>query len=225
MKKEWILNEEEKESRRRQIEENRIKKFGDKRKASNGSTICTLPDIDAQETDTLLNVMHSEEITDYVETIKNFDINDVNMPSDKTTDIVDEPIYTISISPDKLMEGVAKRFDLTLQKLVTTLKNLGAFQSLSLNDQIAMVKHNCFELEILNAGLGFNHKTEGWIFKGNNFLALLKYYLNTIAKEFDSDLHILGLLIPVILFNPERPNIIHKDMIELQQQLYLYLLQ
>ncbi|CAG2162658.1 unnamed protein product, partial [Oppiella nova] len=192
MKKEWILNDEEKESRRRQIEENKIKRFGDKRKA----------------------IMNS----------------------------MDEPMYTISISHNKLMESSAQKFDINLQELVTTIMNLGAFQSLSLNDQIAVVKYNCFELELIKAGLGFNHKTGSWIFKGDNnllcklelnsfngfkhnFLAILKYYLNTFAKEFDSDLHILGLLIPVILFNPERPNIIHKDMIELQQQLYLYLLQ
>ncbi|CAG2165840.1 unnamed protein product [Oppiella nova] len=230
---EWILNEEEKESRRRQIEENRIKRFGDKRKASYNFCAISCQSCKAFfrrtafKYETRRFCIKCRLRKCFTVGMKKEWILNAEEKESRRRQIEENRIK----SPDKFMEESAQKFDINLQQLVITIKNLGAFQSLSLNDQIAVVKYNCIELDILKAGLGFNHKTESWIFKGDNnllckielnsfdgfkynFLALLKYYLNTIAKEFDSDLHILGMLIPVILFNPERPNIIHKDMIE-----------
>ncbi|CAG2101350.1 unnamed protein product, partial [Medioppia subpectinata] len=44
------------------------------------------------------------------------------------------------------------------------------------------------------------------------------------GTAWDNDPYVVDLLVTIILFNPDRPNLIHKEMVKLQQQLYMYLL-
>ncbi|CAG2115064.1 unnamed protein product [Medioppia subpectinata] len=114
---------------------------------------------------------------------------------------------------------------------------------LCLNDRIAMVKYGCIAFNLLKAGAFYKREVAGLYFPMNgqdnwvalslesitglqtNIHSLFKSYFDTFVTNFDSDIHILELIMPVLLFNPDLPNIINRDSIELQQQLYLYLLQ
>ncbi|CAG2174571.1 unnamed protein product [Oppiella nova] len=49
--------------------------------------------------------------------------------------------------------------------------------------------------------------------------------MTQIGHEWDTDLDILNLLSTIVLFDPNRPNIIHKDMIAFEHQINKYLLQ
>ncbi|CAG2104611.1 unnamed protein product [Medioppia subpectinata] len=151
-------------------------------------------------------------------------------------------IHVVLNSKDQLMEISARNFDKSVIKLVEKTKQLSAFQSLGLNDQIALVKYSCIEIQLLKFGLFYRHENDSYIvdldknkslvltselFKGFklNMYRLLKEFTEVFANDLCSDLHILELLMPILLFNPERPNIEQKDSVELQHQLYLYLLE
>ncbi|CAG2116004.1 unnamed protein product, partial [Medioppia subpectinata] len=52
---------------------------------------------------------------------------------------------------------------------------------------------------------------------------LFNKFLDNVCPEWQWDLIVLDLLTAIILFNPNRPNLIHRDIIRLEQQLYLLL--
>ncbi|CAG2100067.1 unnamed protein product [Medioppia subpectinata] len=50
-------------------------------------------------------------------------------------------------------------------------------------------------------------------------------FLGNIGLDWDSDTLIIDLLTAIILFNPNRPNLLNKNMIKLQQNIFIHLLQ
>ncbi|CAG2100130.1 unnamed protein product [Medioppia subpectinata] len=145
-------------------------------------------------------------------------------------------------SPEELMNYSVEVFDSYLSDFVDSIKKISAFQHICLNDQIALVKYGCLEVKMIRIGVSFDIKNKCWsfqtdnndtiklsldLFKGfkTNTYSVLKKYLLRVVNELDHDHLILNLLVPILFFNPERPNIIHKEVVVLQQQLYVYLLQ
>ncbi|CAG2161447.1 unnamed protein product [Oppiella nova] len=61
-------------------------------------------------------------------------------------------------------------------------------------------------------------------FKRNAY-KLCKRFMKNISREWDSDDVVLNLLTAIILYNPNRPDLIHRDSVKYQQLLYQYLLQ
>ncbi|CAG2183224.1 unnamed protein product, partial [Oppiella nova] len=56
-------------------------------------------------------------------------------------------------------------------------------------------------------------------------LTVFKDFLNNMIPGWNKDSIIIDLLTVIILFNPNRPNLRHKHYVNLEQQLYIYLLQ
>ncbi|CAG2177376.1 unnamed protein product [Oppiella nova] len=56
-------------------------------------------------------------------------------------------------------------------------------------------------------------------------LTVFKDFLNNMIPQWNTDSIIMDLLTVIILFNPNRPNLRHKHYVNLEQQLYIYLLQ
>ncbi|CAG2183330.1 unnamed protein product, partial [Oppiella nova] len=50
-------------------------------------------------------------------------------------------------------------------------------------------------------------------------------FLDKILPEWDSDNIIIDLLTAIILFDANRPKLLHRESVKLQQQCYMYLLQ
>ncbi|CAG2103045.1 unnamed protein product, partial [Medioppia subpectinata] len=151
--------------------------------------------------------------------------------------------YQLVVSADYIMKESVKKFDQNMAKFVNNIQPLKAFQNICFNDRIAMIKYGCIEINLLKTCSFYKYEIAGWYLPlreynnfwvcvpldtitglKNNVISLLSIYLNTFVTEFDSDIHIIELLMPLMLFNPDRPNIINRDVIEQQQQLYLYLL-
>ncbi|CAG2163907.1 unnamed protein product [Oppiella nova] len=82
-------------------------------------------------------------------------------------------------------------------------------------DQLLLVKKGCFEDNDYSLRIG------GEIFE----LTVFKDFLNNMIPQWNQDSIIMDLLTVIILFNPNRPNLRHKHYINLEQQLYIYLLQ
>ncbi|CAG2180794.1 unnamed protein product [Oppiella nova] len=51
-----------------------------------------------------------------------------------------------------------------------------------------------------------------------------KIFFHSICPQLDNDPIVLNLLTAIILFTPNRPNLIHHEAVILQQQIYTYLL-
>ncbi|CAG2173965.1 unnamed protein product [Oppiella nova] len=135
-----------------------------------------------------------------------------------------------------------KMTDQTVRQLIKMSKRMVGFKSLCQHDQIALLKGGCTELIILRSVVSYNYEREYYTIvmdsnnatlikldvlkqaKGNVYEAHKKF-MHAFKSEWDSDTTIIDLLIAITLFSPERRNIINKDTIKLEQQVYMYLLQ
>ncbi|XP_054153969.1 nuclear hormone receptor HR96-like [Oppia nitens] len=142
---------------------------------------------------------------------------------------------------EEMCQLMAVKVDTEIRNLVTVSKGLSAFNNMCENDQISLLKYGSLEIFCMRSVLTYDYSNDSWtlVMEDNqsiilNFRTLPeaesvfishKNYLRKLGKEWDSDPYILDLLTAIVLFNPDRPNLIHKDMVKLQQQLYMYLLQ
>ncbi|CAG2114298.1 unnamed protein product, partial [Medioppia subpectinata] len=77
-------------------------------------------------------------------------------------------------------------------------KGLKGFADLRPEDQYSLFKYGCIQIIYIRQLTHYNQNT--------------RYF-------------IMNMLTAIILFDPNRPNLIHRDIIRLEQQLYIYLLQ
>ncbi|XP_054169173.1 nuclear hormone receptor HR96-like [Oppia nitens] len=147
-------------------------------------------------------------------------INDINMYTEYITNV-----YT---------QGVQTFFCLT--------NNLQTFNQLCETDKISLVKYGAIEILSVRSLETFNYEHQYWtinIDETQSVLLPLEYikdlvntpyeayktFFNIIIPEINSDSVTLDLLSAILLFNPNRPNIVHKHFVKLQQNKYIYLLQ
>ncbi|CAG2170970.1 unnamed protein product [Oppiella nova] len=91
-----------------------------------------------------------------------------------------------------------QKFELFLHRYIFISKCLTSFKCLCDDDQLALIKYSCIEAMLMLTSMYFDNKDEKWTFV---------------------------LLMAIILFNPDRPNLTDRELIKVQQQLYMYLLQ
>ncbi|CAG2121568.1 unnamed protein product, partial [Medioppia subpectinata] len=108
---------------------------------------------------------------------------------------------------------------------------INGYKNLCQHDQIALMKAGCTEIIILRSVQTYNFERDFWsIVKDSKNPTLIKLdalkpslrpcifeahkrFMAQIGHEWDNNLDILNLLSTIVLFDPNRPNIIHKDMI------------
>ncbi|CAG2100000.1 unnamed protein product [Medioppia subpectinata] len=129
-----------------------------------------------------------------------------------------------------------------IQNVITLSKKLSTFQDLCEDDKIALIKYGFSDILCLRSVAYYDRPNEFWTLimdNGNSFIVKLdilksmrtelyntyKTNLHNVCGEWDSDPVILDMLTAIALFNPTRPNLIKRDVIKLQQNIYLYLLQ
>ncbi|CAG2105656.1 unnamed protein product [Medioppia subpectinata] len=121
-------------------------------------------------------------------------------------------------------------------------KCLPAFNQLSDTDQLSLIKYGCFDICALRSVLCFNYDYEYWNYQmGADKSVILKLdllkaekrniygsyhtFLTNIGRQWDSDPIVIDLLTTILLFNPDRPELMSRELIRLQQNIYMYLLQ
>ncbi|CAG2099982.1 unnamed protein product [Medioppia subpectinata] len=127
--------------------------------------------------------------------------------------------------------------------VVSIIKALTKNVDICHNDQIALVKYSSMEISVLRANYDYDLQTEKWTLfiqdpcnlcvfpldvlkdEKRNLYGVYKSHLNKIIPEWNWDRVLVDLLTVIILFNPNRPNIINSDIVKFRQQLYIYLLQ
>ncbi|CAG2168562.1 unnamed protein product [Oppiella nova] len=132
--------------------------------------------------------------------------------------------------------------DRDIKNIIAFTKNLKGFEMLCEGDQISLIKYGCIDLLYMRSVLKYNYDNQYWnlyidnktsvkldleILRGGqrNIYGAHKTYLQQIGREWDRDSIIIDLLTSIVLFNPNRPNLEHPDIVKLQQYIYLYLLQ
>ncbi|CAG2168328.1 unnamed protein product [Oppiella nova] len=88
--------------------------------------------------------------------------------------------------------------DRDAKDVIKFTKKLNTFNNICANDQLALIKYGCLEVLLLRYTMLYDINTEYWTWV---------------------------LMTAIVLFNPNRPNLIHRDVVKAEQQLYIYLLQ
>ncbi|XP_046438501.1 nuclear hormone receptor HR96-like isoform X2 [Daphnia pulex] len=144
-------------------------------------------------------------------------------------------------SGDPTLLNVINLTDIAIRRIIKMAKKLAAFKTLCQEDQIALLKGGCTELMILRSVMSYdadkgcwkiphtdshmNHiKVEVLKEAQGNLYEEHQRYIQSFDPLWRSDEHIMLLLSAITLFDPNRPHVIHRDAIKLEQESYYYLL-
>ncbi|CAG2103174.1 unnamed protein product [Medioppia subpectinata] len=115
---------------------------------------------------------------------------------------------------------------------LTNIVDINCSCNKMLNRDLALIKYGCLEILVLRSSILYDINTDYWTMAYNSddqrvdsFKLVALNYLTKIVSEWNRDYIILDLLTAIILFNPNRPNLTHRDVVKAEQQLYIYLLQ
>ncbi|CAG2116110.1 unnamed protein product [Medioppia subpectinata] len=145
---------------------------------------------------------------------------------------------------EEVKQSVVPRMESDFKAMVNVCKSLHTFRCVCDSDRMALFKPASREaLMLYKFGLRYDYGNQCWyninmddgtvyvhnvdVFKQipGNAYPVAKRLLYNIENIMDTDHYIIQLvLIPILLFNPERPNLMYKDLVKLQQRLYMYLL-
>ncbi|XP_076368550.1 nuclear hormone receptor HR96-like [Tachypleus tridentatus] len=139
--------------------------------------------------------------------------------------------------PDPSLLDVINMTDHAIRRLIIMSKRIHGFKTLCQEDQIALLKGGCTELMLLRSVMTYDPEKDCWqgpqamsikvdILKEakGNIYEEHKRFINSFDVTWRSDENIMLLLSAITLFTPERPNIVHKNVVSLEQKNYYYLL-
>ncbi|CAG9862189.1 unnamed protein product [Phyllotreta striolata] len=127
-----------------------------------------------------------------------------------------------------------------VRRLIKMAKKIGAFRNMCQEDQVALLKGGCTEIMLLRSTMNYDSKKQIWqiphsvenlrlnvdilkLAKGNIYMDHDKF-IKTFCPLWKDDENIILILGMVLLFCPDRPKIVHQDVIKLEQNAYYYLL-
>ncbi|CAG2165754.1 unnamed protein product [Oppiella nova] len=134
------------------------------------------------------------------------------------------------------------RLEVDAQNIVKYTKDMTKLIGVCEDDKLTLIKQGCMEIILLRANYCWDSQAEKWtIFLDNsnsfvipldllrnekrNLYNTYKSYFRKILPEWNWDSVILDLLTAIVLFNPNRLNLVNKDAVKFQQQMYIHLLQ
>ncbi|CAG2109058.1 unnamed protein product [Medioppia subpectinata] len=116
---------------------------------------------------------------------------------DWMTQSVPKNIFIVKKS-STLYQLMRNRYEWVIEKFATFTKMLNSFTCIAPDDQLSLFKYSCVELSCLKMFTEFNEQ----------------------SMMFN-----MSLLMTILLFNPNRPDLKYRHYVKLEQQLYIYLLQ
>ncbi|CAG0915364.1 unnamed protein product [Notodromas monacha] len=141
---------------------------------------------------------------------------------------------------DPSLISVINMTDLAIRRIIKMMKRVNGFKNLCQEDQIALLKGGCTELMILRSVMTYDPEVNSWkiphtstpsivkldVLKkaGGNLYEEHQRFIKSFTPLWRNDENIMLILGAVTLFSPERPNVIHKDVVKLEQDSYYYLL-
>lgn len=145
----------------------------------------------------------------------------------------------LACDPEPSLVDVINMTDHAIRRLIKMSKRIAAFKSLCQEDQLALLKGGSTELMLLRSVMSYDAERDCW--KGpdprlmsirldilkearGNVYEEHKRFINAFRPEWRLDENIMLLLSAITLFTPERPNLVHRDVVTFEQDTYLHLL-
>lgn len=246
MKRELILNEQQKQQRRVKIHENRLRRQGvpvstsadeglspDSKSSDDNSSIKSEsePHVLASGIDTeALDGLQEDQREKIVEVMKAFQLSfDAPMPY--------QPM-TAPSSTDFLNMA-----DSSVRRLVKMAKHLSIFRKLDQEDQICLLKGAVVEVLILRSAKMFDTSRQGWsVVKGGkqhsvsaaslkfgddesmSFFGQYQRFATTLLSATQRDNVVLMLMIVMVVLSPDRSSLQAKEVVTQAQEMYADLL-
>ncbi|XP_076240219.1 nuclear hormone receptor HR96 [Calliopsis andreniformis] len=129
---------------------------------------------------------------------------------------------------------------IAIRRLIKMAKKINAFKNMCQEDQIALLKGGCTEMMILRSAINYDAEKDMWLIphsqesisnikvdvlkeaKGNLYAEHTRFISSFDPKWRDEN--IILILSAIALFTPDRPKVVHNDVIKLEQNSYYYLL-
>lgn len=117
-------------------------------------------------------------------------------------------------------------------------KKISAFKNMCEEDQLALLKGGCTEMMILRSAINYDSDKHVWKIphtqermsnikvdvlkeaKGNLFAEHTKFF-HTFDPQW-KDENVILILSAIALFTPERPKVVHSDVVKLEQVRYFF---
>ncbi|RWS30466.1 nuclear hormone receptor 48-like protein [Leptotrombidium deliense] len=151
----------------------------------------------------------------------------------EANEILKLPLST-SLTPDSSngsFMDVIRMTDQAIRRIIQMAKKISGFRNLCQEDQVALLKGGCTELMILRSVMSYNIEKDCWqVCDANKCKILLKLdvlkqanvnlyeahkkFINSFDISWRNDENIMLLLSAITLFTPQRPNIIHAELIK-----------
>lgn len=151
----------------------------------------------------------------------------------------ERPIKETESSEPSLL-NIINLTEIAIRRLIKMSKKISGFKNMCQEDQIALLKGGCTEMMILRSAVTYDPDRDSWHIPHSNpgyniNLGVLKEargnlyeehqrFNKTFKSEWRKDENIMIILCAITLFTPERHNVIHKDVVKLEQDSYYYLL-
>ncbi|ENN79145.1 hypothetical protein D910_06423 [Dendroctonus ponderosae] len=128
-----------------------------------------------------------------------------------------------------------------IRRLIKMAKKINAFKNMCQEDQVALLKGGCTEIMMIISARRYDPTKNTWkvipsiqeslnvnvnvlkLAKGNAYQELERF-IRTFDPKWRSDENIILILCAIVLFTPDRPRVIHEDVVKLEQNSYYYLL-
>ncbi|CAG2169039.1 unnamed protein product [Oppiella nova] len=162
------------------------------------------------------------------------------------TEIFSETLSVVSVTSmardyADLVRVLSYKIDEQVMRAIRMSKKLQTFNNICETDRISLLKQGSLELYLIRSVAYYDSAEDHWTYNmGNNTSVILslelmrvfprniysfyKKFLHNICREWESDLLVLDLLTAIVLFNPDRPKLIDKDLVKLHQHIYMHLL-
>ncbi|CAG2173564.1 unnamed protein product [Oppiella nova] len=110
------------------------------------------------------------------------------------------------------LKVIVNNWEQITHNIIEMSKQLTLFTEVCNEDQIALIKYGCIEMSCIRHVMAYDTP--------NSLMTITMFY-----PQWNCDPVIMDLMIAITLFNPNRPNLIYRDVVKLQQHIYIYLLQ
>ncbi|XP_075986518.1 nuclear hormone receptor HR96 [Anticarsia gemmatalis] len=128
-----------------------------------------------------------------------------------------------------------------IRRFIKMAKKINAFKNMCEEDQVALLKGGCIEMMVLRSTMTYDGQRNQWkiphcqeqfgsirtdvlkLAKGNIYRTH-ESFIRSFEPRWRTDEHVILVMSAILLFTPGRPNVVHRDVIKLEQNSYYYLL-
>ncbi|KAL4703370.1 hypothetical protein ACJJTC_015448 [Scirpophaga incertulas] len=128
-----------------------------------------------------------------------------------------------------------------IRRFIKMAKKINAFKNMCEEDQVALLKGGCIEMMVLRGTMSYDGQRNQWKLPNcqeqfgciqSDVLKLAKgdiyrsheAFIRSFEARWRTDEHVILIMSAILLFAPDRPRVVHRDVIKLEQNSYYYLL-